>query len=226
MLRLTLSFFLIFAAQVWAQEDDHTISVTGVGSVQTVPDIAHVSVGMSSDARTAREAMERNGRVMSQVLSTLAERGVENKDVQTTELSLFPSYENRTTGKPPAVVGYRAQNVVSVTVREIEILGGILDAVTVAGGNTIHSIRFDVEDTVALMDEARKAAVLDARKKAEIYATAGGVSLGKVISINEMGGARPMPRTMARMEAMTADVPVAEGSVSLSVSVGVVFLIE
>jgi len=228
MIRLIFSIFVLFSSPVWGDETEHTISVTGVGSITTTPDIARVSVGVTADARTAREALTRNSEAMQEVLETLTEQGVAQTDIQTTSLLLFPSFENRTPGKPPTVVGFRAQNMVAVKIRDLASLGQVLDQVSEAGGNLIQSIQFDRDDTGQLIDEARKAAVLDAREKAEIYAETAGISVGKVISISESGSRNPQPQMMARagIESMSTSVPVAQGELELSASVNMVFLIE
>ena len=225
MLRLIFGIFLVTAFPVWAEDTEHTISVTGVGTVTTVPDIARVRLGVSSDARTAREAMAQNSTAMAALLDVLGKENVALQDIQTTNLSLFPSFENRTPGKSPTVVGYRAQNLVTLLVRDLPNLGRILDQVTQVGGNLIQSIQFDRNETDALMDEARREAVLDAKARAELYAQTAGIAVGPVISITEGGDlSRPQPMAMARAEAM--DVPIAEGQLTLSARVHVIFLIE
>lgn len=226
MLRLIIGAFLMLATPILADETEHTISVSGRGTVDAVPDIAKVSLGVASDARTAREALGRNSTAMAEVQKILLDQGIEAKDIQTTELSLYPNFENRTPGKAPTVVGYRAQNMVSITVRDIPNLGAILDQVSEAGGNLIQSIQFGINDTTDLMNDARRAAVEDARSKATLYAESAGISVGDVISISEQRGRSPQPMGMARMESMAADVPIASGQLSLSATVNVVFLIE
>lgn len=228
MVRLIFSVLLAFSHPVWAEETEHTISVMGVGSVTSVPDIADVRLGVSTDARTARDALSKNSLSMKAVLDILKAEGILENDIQTQNLSLHPSFENRTPGKPPTVVGYTAQNTVAITVRELNNLGRVLDQVSEAGSNLIQSIQFGRNSTENLMNEARKLAVLDARSKAELYAKSAGIEVGKVISISEGAGHAPMPQVMARggMETMAMDVPMAQGEVSLSASVHVVFLIE
>jgi len=185
MFKLIFSVLLLFSVPAFAEETEHTISVSGVGTVTTTPDIAIVRLGVATDARTAREALSRTSQAMQNVLDILADEGVLPADIQTTDLSLFPSFENRTPGKPPAVVGYRAQNMVSITVRDLTGLGRVLDKVSEGGSNLIQSIQFDRDNTDDLMNAARKAAIMDARAKAELYAAAAGISVGSVISISD-----------------------------------------
>ncbi len=228
MIKLIFGFFLLFSQPVFAQETPPSISVVGVGTVSTAPDIARVRLGVSMDARTARDALSETSRAMQNVLDILADEGILPTDIQTTDLSLFPSFENRSSGKIASVVGYRAQNMVAIKVRDLDGLGRVLDRVSEGGSNLIQSIQFARDNTDELMKEARTAAIKDAREKAELYAAAAGISVGSVISIAEGGGSGVSPRNLARgqMESMVMDVPVAQGELSLSASVQVVFLIE
>ena len=228
MFRLMFSVFLAFSTPLFAEESEHTISVTGVGTVTATPDIAEVNLGVTHDARTANEALFRTSEAMREVLEILVKEGVLETDIQTRDLSLFPSFENRTPGRPPTVIGYRAQNTVAIKIRNIDNLGEILDGVSHAGSNLIQSIQFGLDDSESLMNEARKAAILNARERAELYAQSAGIAVGQVISISESGGFSPSPRTMARaqMEAMSMDVPVAQGELALRATVHVVYLIE
>ena len=228
MIRLIFSVFVLCAGPIWADETEHTISVTGVGTVTTTPDIARVTVGVSSDARRAAEALARNSEIMQDVFETLIKQGVAETDMQTTDVSLFPSFETRTPGRPPTVIGYRAQNMVALTIRDLNALGRILDQVSSSGGNLIQSIQFLREDPSALRNEARVKAITNAREKAELYANSAGISVGKVISISETGGSNPRPQMMARagVESMAMDVPMAQGELDISASVHVIFLIE
>jgi hypothetical protein len=126
------------------------------------------------------------------------------------------------------VVGYDVNNMVTVVIRKIDTLGAVLDAAVAAGSNQIHGISFMVSKPDAMLDAARKEALADARRKAEIYASAGGFALGPIISLNEGGGYQPPVPVMAKSVAMSADaaVPVAQGEQSLAVDVSVVWEIK
>ncbi len=226
MIRFLISFFFLFSAPVFAEEIEPLIWVTGVGEVTTAPDLATIQIGVSTDARTAGEAIGRNSQETTNVLESIKKNGVPAEDIQTAELSLFPNFENRTPGKPPSIIGYRAQNMLSVKVRSLGDLGTILDEASKAGANVIHSIRFGRDKDEDLMNEARKLAINDAKSKASLYAEEAGITLGKVVSIRESGGVPRGPQPMARMETLAASVPVSQGQVSLGVSLQVVFEIE
>ncbi|MCB1403368.1 MAG: SIMPL domain-containing protein, partial [Rhodobacteraceae bacterium] len=120
--------------------------------------------------------------------AALEAAGIDRADVQTSRLSLDSIWENRSDGGTPKVVGFQASNMVTVTVRDIDRLGAVVDAVAAAGGNRIFGVDFAVDEPRAQIDAARERAVADARAKAELYAGAAGVALGPVLSISEGGG--------------------------------------
>ena len=131
----------------------------------------------------------------------------------------------RTAPGPSAIVGYRASNRVTIRVRDVSKVASVIDTLVGAGANEIGGINFMVSQASKLLDEAREKAVADARRKAEIYAKAAGVTLGAPLSISEEGNAPPMPyRRMAA--GMAAAAPVAQGEETLSVTVSVSWAIK
>lgn len=200
------------------------ISVTGEADISVPPDLAQIDGGVSSDAKTAREASEANNAAMGKVLLALKAAGIEEKDVQTSRLSLQPQYAPNRSGPSP-VVGYRASNRVTVRVRDVAKVAGMIDTLVGAGANEIGGINFVVSQPSKLLDEAREKAVADARSKAEIFARAAGVTLGAPLSISEEGSPGPTPfRKMAG--GMAASAPVAQGEETLSVTVSVSWAIK
>lgn len=188
------------------------VSVTGEGSVEAVPDIASVVIGVVSQAKTAREAVSENTAATEAVLGSLKEAAIEPRDIATSGFSVQPRYNyQRNGGETPKIEGYEARNSLTVRVRDLTKLGTILDAVVTTGSNQIGGISFDVADRTPLLDKARAEAVADARRKAEIYVGAAGVKLGRVLSI-EAGQQRwVQPRGLpmaARADALTASAPV------------------
>lgn len=216
---------MLFAAPAPAQTaPPAAISVTGEASVSVPPDLALVDGGVTSEARTAREASDANNAAMGKVLQALKGAGIDEKDVQTSRLSLQPQSAPNRTG-PSAIIGYRASNRVTVRVRDVGKVAGVIDTLVGAGANEIGGINFMVSQASRLLDEARDKAVADARRKAEIYAKAAGVTLGAPLSISEEGNAPPMP--YRRMSAgMVAAAPVAQGEETLSVTVSVSWAIK
>ena len=202
------------------------ISVTGEGRVEAPPDMATVSLGVQTDADTAAGAMAENSARLAAVIERLKAAGIEPRDIQTSGLSLGPRYDyGRSDGAPPTVVGYTAANMVTVRVRVLDSVGGVLDAVVADGANTRNGLGFGLADDSAPKDEARRRAVADAAAKAALYAEAAGVKLGRVHAITEAGGYMPpMPMAMeAAGYAKSAAVPVAPGELAITASVGMVY---
>jgi uncharacterized protein YggE len=200
------------------------ISVTGEASVSVPPDLAHIDGGVTSEAKTAREASDANNAAMGKVLLALKGAGIEEKDFQTSRLSLQPQSAPNRTG-PSAIVGYRASNRVTIRLRDVTKVANVIDTLVGAGANEIGGINFMVSQASKLLDEARERAVADARRKAEIYAKAAGVTLGAPLSISEEGNAAPIPyRRMA--VGMAATAPVAQGEETLQVNVSVSWAIK
>ncbi|QWG13519.1 SIMPL domain-containing protein [Bradyrhizobium sediminis] len=223
-LAAALAAIALLAAPALAETAPPAISVTGEATVSVPPDLAQVDGGVTSEAKTAREASEANNAAMGKVLLALKAANIQEKDIQTSRLSLQPQYAPNRAG-PSAVVGYRASNRVTIKVRDVSKVAGVIDTLVGAGANEIGGINFMVLQASKLLDEAREKAVADARRKAEIYARAAGVTLGAPLSISEEGNAPPVPyRRMAA--GMVAAAPVAQGEETLSVTVSVSWAIK
>lgn len=215
-------------APVAAQAQEEILarmSVSGRGEAVAVPDMATIRLGVMAQEETAAEALDATSQVAGRIIARLESFEIAARDVQTSGLSLQPVYTryDRDNGKPPEITGFRASNQVTVRVRDLDILGDVLGAVTGDGANTLDGLSFDVTEEEPLLDEARRSAVADARRKAELYAEAAGVSLGRVLSIDEQGGARPMPMPMAEMRMAADSVPIAQGETGYSAQVSMVF---
>jgi len=213
------------AAALAEPEVPPAISVTGQASVAARPDLALIDAGVASEGRSAREAFEANSKAMTKVLAALKGAGIDEKDVQTSQLSLAPQYAPN--HPPPApITSYRAGNRVRLKLRDVSRLGSILDALVAAGANDVGNIAFTVEHASELLDDARKKAFLDARRKAEIYAAAAGVSLGNPLLIAEDGAQAVAFRPRTASAAMRPSTPVAPGEETLDVTVNVSFAIK
>ncbi|MGF6860532.1 uncharacterized protein YggE [Rhodobacteraceae bacterium MBR-64] len=216
-------------AQDLAQMDTGRLVVTGEGRVAAAPDMAMITLGVRSDARTARDALAHNSERVATVLDGLRAAGIAARDMQTSGLSLGPNWENRVVNGQPQnlITGFTAANMVTVRVRDLSGLGAILDKVVADGANTFNGLQFDLQDRRASLDKARHRAVLDARQKADLYAKAAGLTLGPVLTLTEQGGgARPQPM-FAREMSMAADkVPLAEGEIDITAQVEIVFAIK
>ncbi len=203
-----------------------TISITGEATISVPPDLAEIDGGVTSEAKTAREATDANNKAMGTVLAALKTAGIPEKDLQTSRLSLQPQSSSRTSNGPVQITGYRASNHVTVTVRDIAKVANTIDALTSSGANDIGGVHFMVSNASKLLDDARTQAFNDARRKAEIYARAAGVELGTPLSISEDGGApAPMFRRMATAMA-ASPTPVSVGEETLRVGVNVAYEIK
>ena len=202
------------------------ISVTGEATLSVAPDQAEIEAGVTSEAKTAREVSEANNAAMGKVLLALKAAGIEQKDIQTSRLSLQPeSAPNRPPG-PNSIVGYRASNHVTVRLHDVTKIAGTIDMLVGAGATDIGGVNFSVSNASKLLDDARAQAVADARRKAEIYAKAAGVTLGAPLSISEEGA--PGPVTFRRMAVGMAPspTPIAQGEETLQVTVSVSWAIK
>lgn len=227
--RLLLACLLLLTASAQADDDPlRTLSVNGRGQVTAPPDMAVIQAGVQTRAESASEALRANSEAMARVLDELRAHDIAERDIQTVNFRVQPEYRHdRNTGEA-VMIGYQAGNDVRVRVRDLDRLGTLLDALVTAGSNQLQGISFAIDDTVALMDQARDRAVQDARRKAERYAAAAGVQVGRVLSISEAGA--EIPRPLMRMAAaemdMGSSVPIAGGEQELAVSVSVVFELE
>lgn len=205
-----------------------TITLTGHAEVKTAPDMAVVNLGVFSQGATAKAALEANTKNMSGLMAVLKAAGIDDKDIQTSNFSVGPRYENNTNNNPPKVIGYDVTNSVIVTVHKLDDLGALLDKAVSAGSNQIDSMSFTVSDPQELQDQARKTAVKDAQRKAALMAEAAGAKLGNVLYINDSTPG-PIPMSMRggmmadAMVAKAAPVPVAQGQMVISSDVNVVW---
>ncbi len=206
-----------------------TLSITGTGMVNAAPDMAVVTSGVITEAKTAREALDANTARMQQVIAILKEAGIEARDIATTGFNVNPVYTRYRPNpgeeaRPPTIQGYRVANNVTVRVRDLSNLGAVLDRVVSDGANSIGGIRFAIDNNEELMDKARAEAVTDAVRKAKILAEAAGIELGRILSLTEGHVARPpVPvMQMARADAVMAEpVPIEAGEQTLSVTVSI-----
>jgi len=203
------------------------IIVTGEGRSDARPDMATITVGVSSQAVTARAALDDNTARLAKVLDQLKAAGIADRDLQTSGLNLGPVIDYSAQGQA-RVTGYQVSNQLTVRVRALDNLGTILDQTVSDGANEFRGLGFALSEPGPAMDAARVGAVKDARRKAEMMAEAAGVKLGKVMSISEqvMHAAPIMFARSAPMMAEAAPVPVAEGEVSYTVTVQMEWQIE
>jgi len=202
-------------------EPGPTIQVSGEGIAEAAPDIASVSLAVETAARTAEEALEANSRAVSGVIAALDAAGVAARDRQTQGFTVQPLYTRPDRGETPELQGYQVRNGLAVRVRDLDALGGILDAAIEAGANRVGSVAFWIDNADALLAEARSEAIADATLKARTYAEAAGLSLGSVLSITEGAPGAPERQGMALRSAAVSDVPIERGEAAVSAQVTV-----
>jgi hypothetical protein len=206
---------------------DRTVTVSASGTVSAAPDQASIQSGVTSEAKSARDAMSKNNEAMKKVIDELKTQGVEAKDIQTTQFNIEPVYVYPKEGQPPSVTGYRVNNMVSVRVRDLDKLGGVLDQLVTAGANQMNGISFDVSKAETLKDDARKDAMANALRRATLLATAAGAEVGEVMQISEETSFHgPRPVVYAKRAAMADSAPIERGEQELETRVTVTWKIK
>jgi len=202
-----------------------TLTLSSFGEARTAPDQATISLGVTTEAATAADAMAQNRTRMNAVVAAVRSQGVQERDIQTSGLNLNPQYVHRDNAAP-RITGYQATNQVTLNVRDLARLGPVVDAVVRAGANQVNGIGFGLQNTDAASDEARRMAVRNLQRKAEMYAQASGHRIVRLVTLAESGGYIPRPRPMMREVAMTASMAstsVQPGEVQVRVDVTAVY---
>ena len=210
---------------------DAMLTVSAEGQAHRAPDVAVFTAGVTTQGKTASAALAANSQAMVAVIAELKKAGVAPRDIQTSNLSVSPVYEEqtaqpairprRTTG--PVIIGYQVSNQVNVRQRKLDAYGATIDALVSAGANQINGPSFTVDNPAAALDEARLEAIKAARARADLYARAAGMRVLRIVSIAESGGGYQQPMAFARAKMMDAAAPVEAGEVNLSANVTVQF---
>ncbi len=180
-----LSLFLAacVTTNVYPEPPQRILTVNGTGMVTLTPDIAYASIGVQTKDPSVGSAVRANNATTQAVINAIKSFGVEEKDITTTNFSVWLNERYDDKGNVVEQT-YIVQNTVQVKVRNLNVLGDLLDAAIQAGANSIYSIFFDVEDRTEAINKARALAIESARKQAEELAKAAGVTLGEVQSIS------------------------------------------
>jgi uncharacterized protein YggE len=194
------------------------IVVTGRGTVEATPDRSMVTVGAQFTRSTAQEAQEHASTVMNQILRQITALGIPRDRIQTVEIDLFP--QRRPSGD---ISGYQAIQRIRVTVDDLNLVGRVIDAAVAAGANLVDGVAFTLRDPAAYRTRAFAAAVQDARATANAMAAAAGVTLLRIVRVEEFGTALPV--RVGVMQAPEASTPVLPGTLMISVQVRVVYAI-
>lgn len=235
--KIMLISILIVAAAVLAAcgaspqaAESRTLSINGSGMVYLAPDMATINLGVMSEAVDVESATAESNRVIEEIKEVLVEFGVEEADIQTTNFSVYPYSEYGYELEQAAETRYRVDNNVTVTVRELDKLGEILNEAILAGANSIYGVQYGISDQEDAYNQALEAAVDNAKERAEFLAEASGAQLGEMVTISTYygGGGSPLPYAEAAvgMGGGGGMVPVSPGSLVVRVDVSVVFAIE
>jgi uncharacterized protein len=196
------------------------ISVSGNGQVSVDPDIAYITFGVSAVADSAQRSQVKAAESMTKVVETLTTLGITSEKIETSTFMVNPllNYES---GKTPKITGYKCDNQIRVTVDNLRVVGGLIDAGIAAGANSVSSISFAIKDEKKAKLEALENAVQDAKDKAAAIAKASGVEIKKVSSIVE-GGANITPMEFSRtMMATNSETPIMSGKIKVYATVTV-----
>lgn len=204
---------------------EHTISVTGTGSVFVAPDVADVSLGVQVQKPNLAPARDEAANRMTAVIAALHALGIDDADIRTTTVDVSPTYDyNMST---PMITGYQVTNMVAVHVRDLDKLAGVIDDSVAAGATTVSGISFDMADRSAAEQQAREAAVHDARSRADTLASTSGVSIVGVASISESYSApwRVYPVADKGFVEAAAPMPIQPGTSEIVITVSIAYLI-
>ena len=222
---LLLAATLSLAPLTAAFAETATLTVTGMATVETAPDLATLALGVTTSGATAAAAMSANSDAVASVIARLKSAGVADRDIQTSNLSLNPNWVTNATGTASEIQGYVATNLLTIRIRALATTGAVLDAAISDGANSLNGLVFGLQNPRPAEDEARRQAVADALARATLLAGAAGTKLGPILSITDGGAAPPVPGPMYRMAEDAAAVPVEAGSLGITASVTLVFQI-
>jgi uncharacterized protein len=203
----------MFASAVSAQSGSgenifakRTIEVDGNGETRTTPDTADLDLAIDTQAKTAEEAAARNAALATKVIDALKAKLGDKGKVTTGGYSLDPQYDQRPNAKP-TIIGYNAQNTVTVNTGALDLVGALIDSAIAAGANRVNSLSFSVKDDTKARTEAIAIATRNANAQADALASALNVKLGKVLKATTVSQERPIPIRMQRSAmAMSASV--------------------
>ena len=183
-LSLLLTLLLILSVPTLAFADSE-ITVTGTGEVQVPADMAIVSLGVTVTDKEVLKAQKRANQAVADIREALIDLGIEEEDINTDYINIYAQYDY--SAGTEVLAGYYAGSTLAIRVTDMEQVGEVIDAAFAAGANTLNGITFSATDTKDAKAKALKAAVEDAREKAEVLAAASDLELLSIESITEGG---------------------------------------
>jgi uncharacterized protein YggE len=220
---LAAAIFALAAMPVMAQApaEPATLTAEGTGIVLAAPDIVMITIGVTTRGDNPAAALDASSADMRSVIDSILAAGVPESDIVTSNFSINPIYANRQQGdnQPLRIIGYSVSNQLTVRI-DIDASGAVLNQVVAAGANQISGIRFDIAEPQPLQDEATAAAIVDARRRAELMASAAGVRLVRVLSVSAYANSNSQVQFLARAEAA---VPIMGGEQAITANATLVF---
>jgi len=207
----------------------HVIEVSGDGQAQSPPDQATLELAIETHAPTAGEAAGTNGALAQKVRDALKGKLGDKGTMWTGGYSLYPDYNEPRPGSEAKIIGYHAQNTITVETSNLEVVGPLIDAAIAAGANRVNSLQYSLRDSTKARSEAITRASKDAQAQAQALANALGVKLGSVIKATTVAEMRPIPMMrMPAAAAMTAAAatPVEAGQITVPASVSLTYEIQ
>lgn len=221
---LVLLAVLIFCAvsvSASALAEGGTVTAVGSGSVTLVPDMATFSIGITTQDVLITTAQNANATAMQAVIDALTALGVAREDIQTEYYSVYPMYDY--SDSTPVVTSHEVSNTVTVIVRALDTVPSLLDAAVEAGANNIYSLNFQSSEWNAAYDQALKAAVQDAQRKAALIAQAVGRETGDPLSLTESTSTSAVyAKSFALALDSSMPVPIENGTITVTAEVTVV----
>ncbi|HXW83105.1 MAG TPA: SIMPL domain-containing protein [Candidatus Binataceae bacterium] len=224
---LLLPRFALAQTSADSTQPPRTIEVQGQGEAQAAPDVANLSLQIETHARTAADASAKNAELAQKVIAALKAKLGERGRVSTGGYSLSPDYEQHNGMNRPTIIGYNAQNSVSVETGALDLAGPLIDIAIAAGANRVNDLSFDLKDNTHVRAEAIAAASRDAQTQAAALAQSLGVRLGKIVKASTVSEPRPVPVMMRSMAAnVSATTPIEPGQLTVPATVFLTYEIE
>lgn len=213
------------------------LTVSAEGRSTRTPDLAVFNAGVTTQGTTAGEALSANSRAMTGVIAALKRAGIADRDIQTSNLNLNPVYaqprrnpDGSYDNEPQRIVGYQANNTVTVRQRKLDEFGKVIDTLVSAGANQVNGPSFQMDNSDAAMDEARVAAIKAARARGNLYAQAAGLRVVRIVQIQDGGSYfAPQPVMMVSRDMASPapppppPAPVAAGELQMTANITMQF---
>ena len=206
--------------------ESRTIQVQGEATIKASPDQAQITFGVETEGSTSAEALNRNSELMNKVIAALKQAGIQDKDIQTQNVSVYPNYRHSGPVDQegvPAISGYLASNQVSVLTNRLDQISSLIDKAVQAGANQMHGISFSVANTEAVYHQALEEALDVARGRAERLSRAADARLGKILAIDASGGDSVVIPYAGGRAARDMATPIEPGQVETRAQVRVVW---